>query len=81
MRDARVTIVHDDVMNVLHDNQDGFDAIMLDTNNGPDGMLISENARLYAMRELAATMAALREGGVIAYSSVGDGTKFVDALH
>ncbi|MEO7996114.1 MAG: spermidine synthase [Gemmatimonadaceae bacterium] len=80
MRDPRVTIVHDDVVNVLQNNQDGFDAIMLDTDNGPEGILMSENARLYAMRGIASTTAALRKGGIIAYWSVGDDTKFVDAL-
>ncbi|MEP6779788.1 MAG: spermidine synthase [Gemmatimonadaceae bacterium] len=80
MRDTRVSIVHDDVSNVLRDNPNGFDAIMLDTDNGPDGMLMSENARLYAMRGIAATIAALRVGGIIAYWSVGDDTKFVDML-
>ena len=80
MRDARVTIVHDDVVNVLRDNPDGFDAIMLDTDNGPDGLLMSENARLYAMRGIATTVAALRDGGTIAYWSVGEDTKFVDLL-
>jgi len=72
--------VHDDVSNVLHNNPAGFNAIMLDTDNGPDGMLMSENARLYAMRGIATTIAALRNGGVIAYWSVGDDTKFVDML-
>ncbi|MEO7360365.1 MAG: hypothetical protein ABI120_08545 [Gemmatimonadaceae bacterium] len=80
MRDARVKIVHDDVVNVLRDNPDGFDAIMLDTDNGPDGLLMSENARLYALRGIATTVAALREGGVIAYWSVGEDTKFIDLL-
>lgn len=80
MRDTRVTIAHDDVVNVLQNNPGGFDAVMLDTDNGPDGILMSENARLYAMRGIASTMAALRQGGIIAYWSVGDDTKFVDAL-
>lgn len=80
MSDTRVKIVLDDVVNVLRDNRDGFDAIMLDTDNGPEGLLMSENARLYAMRGIATTMAALRVGGVIAYWSVGDDTKFVDML-
>ena len=80
MSDARVKIAHDDVVHVLRDNPNGFDAIMLDTDNGPDGLLMSENARLYAMRGIATTMAALREGGTIAYWSVGDDTKFVDML-
>jgi spermidine synthase len=80
MSDTRVKIVLDDVVNVLRDNRDGFDAIMLDTDNGPGGLLMSENARLYAMRGIGTTMAALRVGGVIAYWSVGDDTKFVDLL-
>ena len=80
MRDPRVRIVHDDVVNVLRANPAGFDAIMLDTDNGPDGMLMSENARLYAMRGIALTVAALREGGRIVYWSVGDDPKFAGAL-
>jgi spermidine synthase len=80
MRDPRVHIVHDDVVNVLRANPAGFDAIMLDTDNGPDGMLMSENARLYAMRGIALTVAALRTGGRIVYWSVGDDPKFAGAL-
>ena len=80
MRDSRVRVVHDDVTNVLRANPGGFDAIMLDTDNGPDGMLMSENARLYAMTGIARTVAALRPGGSIVYWSVGDDPKFARAL-
>ena len=52
----------------------------LDTDNGPDGMLMSENARLYARRGIETTIAALRPGGTIAYWSVGDDPKFLHAL-
>jgi spermidine synthase len=80
MRDPRVRIVHDDVVRVLRANPSGFDAIMLDTDNGPDGMLMSENARLYDLRGIVLTMAACRPGGTIVYWSVGDDPKFVRAL-
>jgi len=80
MRDPRVRVVHDDVVNVLVANPDGFDAIMLDTDNGPDGMLMSENARLYIAKGIVTTIAALRKGGVIAYWSVEDDPKFARAL-
>jgi spermidine synthase len=80
MRDPRVTVVNDDVVRVLRANAGGFDAIMLDTDNGPDGMLMSENARLYVARGIATTIAALRPGGTIAYWSVADDPKFVAAL-
>lgn len=78
--DPRVKIVHDDVFNVLAANVDGFDAIMLDTDNGPDGLLMSENAPLYEKRGVATTIKALRRGGIIAYWSVADDPKFERAL-
>lgn len=80
MQDPRVQVVHDDVVNVLRANPGGFDAIMLDTDNGPEGMLMSEDARLYAAQGIGLTVAALRPGGSIAYWSVGDDPRFVDAL-
>jgi spermidine synthase len=78
--DPRVRVVQDDVVAVLRANPGGFDAIMLDTDNGPAGLLMSENAPLYAARGVALTVAALRVPGVIAYWSVGDDPKFVGAL-
>ena len=67
MRDPRVCMVHDDVTHVLDANPGGFDAIMLDTDNGPDGMLMAENAPLYAQRGVERTVVALRAGGTIAF--------------
>ena len=80
MDNPRVRVVHDDVINVLRANPGAFDAIMLDTDNGPDGMLMSESARLYATRGIRETVAALRDGGSIVYWSVGDDPKFARAL-
>jgi spermidine synthase len=80
MRDPRVRVLHDDVIDVLRANAGGFDAIMLDTDNGPDGMLMSENAPLYAARGIGDTIAALRGGGSIVYWSVGDDPAFARAL-
>ncbi|HKH93046.1 MAG TPA: hypothetical protein VKA54_14665 [Gemmatimonadaceae bacterium] len=80
MEQPRVRVVHDDVINVLRANPSAFDAIMLDTDNGPDGMLMSENAPLYSTRGIGATVAALRAGGSIVYWSVGDDPKFERAL-
>lgn len=80
MADPRVRIVHDDVSNVLRKNAGGFDAIMLDTDNGPEGMIMKENSRLYAVRGIANTMAALRSGGTITYWSVGDDPDFERSL-
>jgi spermidine synthase len=80
MRDPRVRVLHDDVVDVLRANPAAFDAIMLDTDNGPDGMLMSENAPLYATRGVGVTVAALRAGGSIVYWSVADDPGFVGTL-
>jgi spermidine synthase len=80
MEQPRVRVVHDDVINVLRANVGAFDAIMLDTDNGPDGMLMSENAPLYSARGIGTTVAALRAGGSIVYWSVGDDPRFERAL-
>lgn len=80
MRDPRVRIVLDDVVAVLRANPAGFDAIMLDTDNGPAGMLMSENGPLYAAGGIALTVAALRAAGAIAYWSVDDDPRFAAAL-
>ena len=81
MADPRVRIVHDDVFQVLEREPNGFDAIMLDTDNGPEGMIRSENDRLYAARGIMLTIRALRRPGVVAYWSVGEDHRFVDLLH
>ena len=78
--DSRVRVVHDDVINVLRASPGAFDTIMLDTDNGPDGMLMSENAALYAAHGITLSVAALRAGGSIVYWSVSDDPKFARAL-
>jgi spermidine synthase len=80
MQDPRVQLVQDDIVHVLRDNLAGFDAIMLDTDNGPDGLLMSENTRLYSARGVTTTLAARRPGGVLAYWSVADDPRFARAL-
>ena len=80
MRDPRVIVAQEDVNKVLRENSAGFDAIMLDTDNGPDGMLMSENASLYSRFGISTTLAALRPGGLVVYWSVGNDPKFERSL-
>lgn len=80
LADPRVRLVHDDVFRVLAANPAGFDAVMLDTDNGPDALLMSENKPLYALDGIATTKAALREEGVAVYWSVGDDPRFLHEL-
>ena len=76
--DPRVRIVLGDVADVIRAG--GFDAILLDVDNGPDGLVRAENDRLYAPRGLALAKAALRPGGVLAVWSAGPDAKFVRRL-
>jgi spermidine synthase len=80
LADPRVRVVQDDIVRVLETNRSGFDALMLDTDNGPDGMLMSENARLYDARGVGLTLAARRPDAVLAYWSVSDDPGFVRLL-
>jgi len=80
MADPRVRIIRDDVRRVIDKNAGGFDAIMLDTDNGPEGMIMKENGKLYGLRGVVATIAALRGNGVLAYWSVGDDPAFAAQL-
>ncbi|BCA59609.1 spermidine synthase [Sphingomonas sp. HMP6] len=81
--DPRVVVVEGDVADVIRANGfegGGFDAILLDVDNGPDGLVRAENDRLYAPRGLAVAKAALAPGGVLAVWSAGPDAKFVRRL-
>jgi spermidine synthase len=78
--DPRVTIETKDVHDVIAGATDGFDAILLDVDNGPDGMIHPANDRLYCNWGLRAAYAALRPGGVLAVWSAYADNAFVDRL-
>ena len=78
--DARVRIVEEDVAVIIAAGAGQYDAILLDVDNGPDGLVRADNDRLYAPRGLAAAKAALRPGGVLAVWSAGPDAKFVRRL-
>lgn len=64
--DARVHIREADVADLIGAAKGEYDAILLDVDNGPDGLSRSENDRLYSLAGLAAARAALKPGGVLA---------------
>jgi spermidine synthase len=69
--DARVTLVQDDVGMLIHSAREGYDAILLDVDNGPDGLTRSMNDGLYGPLGLQAANAALRPAGILAVWSAG----------
>ncbi len=80
LEDPRVTVLHDDVSNVLRNNQASFDAILMDVDNGAESFTTGSNKKLYGEKGIRAAITALRPGGTIAYWSVDTEPAFVKAL-
>jgi spermidine synthase len=82
--DPRVTIELCDVAALIDDAMDGsalpWDAILLDVDNGPDGIVRDGNERLYTRTGLPRARDALAPGGVLAVWSAGPDPKFARRL-
>ncbi|TZG26037.1 spermidine synthase [Sphingomonas montanisoli] len=78
--DPRTTLELADVHDVIVREVGGFDAILLDVDNGPDGMIYLANERLYCNWGLRAARAALRPGGILAVWSGYSDPDFTDRL-
>jgi spermidine synthase len=78
--DPRVSIREADVASLIRAGKAGYDAILLDVDNGPDGLMVAANDRLYDFAGLAAAKAALRKGGVLAIWSAGPDRAFTERL-
>ncbi len=76
LEDPRVSIHQGDVGEAIHSVKAGFDAILLDVDNGPDGLTRESNDRLYDFNGLRASREALRSGGVLAVWSSGPNASF-----
>ncbi len=71
--DPRVDIHVGDVGALIRSKKNAYDAILLDVDNGPDGLTRASNDSLYSHVGLRAAKAALRAGGVLAvWSSAPD---------
>lgn len=78
--DARVSVALGDVGKTMRLDRDGFDAILLDVDNGPDAFSATGNAALYDNRGVMQAHAALRPGGVLAVWSAWEDRKFEQRL-
>lgn len=76
LADPRSEVFIGDVGELLREPGDGFDAILLDVDNGPEGLIRRENDWLYSPAGLATARRALRPGGVLAVWSAGPDTIF-----
>ena len=80
LQDPRVTIREMDVARILMDGQHAFDAILLDVDNGPEGLTRKENDWLYSINGLNEAYMALRPRGVLAVWSAGPDKDFLQRL-
>lgn len=80
LSDPRVSVQEADVGSVIESGRGSFDAILLDVDNGPDGLSRTENDRLYNFAGLKAARQALRPGGMLAVWSAAPSKAFVNRL-
>ncbi|TAX89952.1 spermidine synthase [Rhizobium leguminosarum] len=78
--DPRVGIHQGDVGEAIRAGKAAYDAILLDVDNGPDGLTRKSNDRLYDFAGLRAASDALRPGGVLAVWSSGPDPDFTRRL-
>ena len=79
LEDPRTRLIVSDVCDVPLPPQ-SYDAILLDTDNGPDWLIRQANTRLYGQQGLMGFLAALRPGGVLAYWSAGPAPRLAKTL-
>jgi spermidine synthase len=80
MTDPRVRIRETDVGDLIRSGASAFDAILLDVDNGPEGVTRKSNDALYDREGLRAAYAALCPDSVLAVWSSGPNAKFTERL-
>ncbi|MBO0664384.1 hypothetical protein LQ948_17565 [Jiella sp. MQZ9-1] len=78
--EPRVEIVIRDVAAVIAAETARFDAILLDVDNGPDGLTSAANDQLYDASGLGIARRALKKGGVLAVWSAHPSPSFAARL-
>lgn len=78
--DARVRVNVTDVAAAIANGEGRHDAILLDVDNGPEGLTVAGNDQLYGAAGLNAAKAALRPGGILAVWSSGPDHGFTRRL-
>ena len=78
--DPRVHVVTKDVSEMIANARGQYDAILLDLDNGPDGLTRLANDALYSSRGLSAAKSALKTRGILAVWSASSDAKFTRRL-
>ncbi len=80
LTDPRVSIEEVDVSQLIQAARASYDAILLDVDNGPEGLTRESNDGLYQRAGLIAARKALRPGGVMAVWSSAPNRGFTQRL-
>lgn len=80
LQDQRLTIVEGDVGDLIRSGRASYDAILLDVDNGPEGLSRADNDQLYNSQGLLAARRALRPGGILAVWSSARDDRFTQRL-
>jgi spermidine synthase len=80
LTDPRVRIREADVGDLIRSDRSAYDAILLDVDNGPEGLTRQANDGLYDLEGLRAAHGALRPGGVLAVWSSNPNATFTARL-
>jgi spermidine synthase len=78
--DPRVSVEEEDVAVTIRKNKSAWDAIILDVDNGPDGLTRKANDRLYSRSGLKTFFSALCPEGILAVWSSGPDDAFTRRL-
>jgi spermidine synthase len=78
--DRRCRVFVGDVFDTLKRSRAAFDAIVLDVDNGPQGLTQAKNQRLYSEGGVRACLAALRADGVLTVWSAGPNARYLRKL-
>jgi len=76
LSDRRVKLVVGDVLDVVRAPGSGFDAILLDVDNGPEALITLGNREIYSPRGVGLMCAALRPAGTLAVWSAAGSKAF-----
>ena len=76
LADPRSGVYVGDVADLIRQSAGGFDAVLMDVDNGPEALVRMQNDWLYSGDGLRATRAALRPRGVLAVWSAGPNRAF-----